>query len=303
MTSQAIKIGSLELKNPVLTASGCFGYGLEFDDFFDVSKLGGICTKGLSLEPRDGNAPNRICETPAGMLNAIGLANIGVEVFCHDKLPLLRQRGITVIANIFATSIGDFVALAQRLDAESGIHAIELNISCPNVTHGGIEFGRDAKMAAQVTAAVRAATKLPIWVKMSPEAGDLVGVAKACEQAGADAITAINTIRGMVIDVPKMRPKLANRTGGLSGPALRPIAVRMVWDLAAALSIPVVGIGGITTAHDALEFILAGAVAVQVGTANFRDPRCALNIMQGIEDFCDDCGCSISDLVGRARRQ
>jgi len=303
MMSQAIKIGNLELKNPVLTASGCFGYGLEFDDFFDVSKLGGICTKGLSLEPRDGNAPNRICETPAGMLNAIGLANIGVEVFCHDKLPLLRQRGITVIANIFATSIGDFVALAQRLDAESGIRAIELNISCPNVTHGGIEFGRDAKMAAQVTAAVRAATKLPIWVKMSPEAGDLVGVAKACEQAGADAITAINTIRGMVIDVPKMRPKLANRTGGLSGPALRPIAVRMVWDLAAALSIPVVGIGGITTAQDALEFILAGAVAVQVGTANFRDPRCALDIMQGIQDFCDECGCGISDLVGRARRQ
>ena len=303
MTSQAIKIGNLELKNPVLTASGCFGYGLEFDDFFDVSKLGGICTKGLSLEPRDGNAPNRICETPAGMLNAIGLANIGVEVFCRDRLPLLRERGITVIANIFATSIGDFVALAQRLDAESGIHAIELNISCPNVTHGGIEFGRDAKMAAQVTAAVRAATKLPIWVKMSPEAGDLVGVAKACEQAGADAITAINTIRGMVIDVPKMRPKLANRTGGLSGPALRPIAVRMVWDLASALSIPVVGIGGITTAQDALEFILAGAVAVQVGTANFRDPRCALNIMQGIQDFCDECECSISDLVGRARRQ
>jgi dihydroorotate dehydrogenase (NAD+) catalytic subunit len=303
MTSQAIKIGNLELKNPVLTASGCFGYGLEFDDFFDVSKLGGICTKGLSLEPRDGNAPNRICETPAGMLNAIGLANIGVEVFCHDKLPLLRQRGITVIANIFATSIGDFVALAQRLDAESGIHAIELNISCPNVTHGGIEFGRDATMAAQVTAAVRAATKLPIWVKMSPEAGDLVGVAKACEQAGADAISAINTIRGMVIDVPKMRPKLANRTGGLSGPALRPIAVRMVWDLAAALSIPVIGIGGITTAQDALEFILAGAVAVQVGTANFRDPRCALDIMQGIQDFCEECGCSICDLVGRARRQ
>jgi len=303
MTSQAIKIGNLELKNPVLTASGCFGYGLEFDDFFDVSKLGGICTKGLSLEPRDGNAPNRICETPAGMLNAIGLANIGVEVFCRDRLPLLRERGITVIANIFATSIGDFVALAQRLDAESGIHAIELNISCPNVTHGGIEFGRDAKMAAQVTAAVRAATKLPIWVKMSPEAGDLVGVAKACEQAGADAITAINTIRGMVIDVPKMRPKLANRTGGLSGPALRPIAVRMVWDLATALSIPVVGIGGITTAQDALEFILAGAVAVQVGTANFRDPRCALDIMQGIQDFCDECGCCISDLVGRARRQ
>ena len=283
MTSQSIRIGTLELKNPVLTASGCFGYGLEFDDFFDVSSLGGICTKGLSLKPRDGNAPHRICETPAGMLNAIGLANIGVEAFCRDKLPILRQRGVTVVANIFATSVPDFVALAERLDAESGVHAIELNISCPNVTHGGIEFGRDSKMAAQVTAAVRAATRIPLWVKMSPEAGDLVGVARACEAAGADAITAINTIRGMVIDVANMRPKLANATGGLSGPALRPIAVRMVWDLASALKIPVVGIGGITTARDALEFILAGAHAVQVGTATFANPRAPWNVQSGLE--------------------
>ena len=281
MTSQVVRVGNLELKNPVLTASGCFGYGLEFDDFFDVALLGGICTKGLSLKPRDGNAPSRICETPAGMLNAIGLANVGVEAFCRDKLPILRQRGVTVIANIFASSIDDFVALTQRLDAEEGVHAIELNISCPNVTHGGIEFGRDANMAAQVTAAVRStrssiSTGCTIWVKMSPEAGDLVGVARACQRAGADAVTAINTIRGLAIDVANMRPKLANVTGGLSGPALRPIAVRMVWELAAALDIPVIGIGGITTARDALEFILAGAVAVQVGTANFRDPCSAL---------------------------
>lgn len=302
MSSQVVKIGNLEIKNPVLTASGCFGYGLEFDDYFDVAELGGICTKGLSLLPRDGNAPDRICETPAGMLNAIGLANIGVEAFCRDKLPTLRQRGITVVANIFASSIDDFVALARRLDGETGVHAIELNVSCPNVTHGGIEFGRDAKMAAQVTAAVRATTGLPIWVKMSPEAGDLIGVARACESAGADAITAINTIRGMVIDVPQMRPKLANRTGGLSGPALRPIAVRMVWELSSALKIPVIGIGGITTARDALEFILAGAVAVQVGTANFRDPRSAIHIAKGIREFCDERGYDISDLVGKARR-
>lgn len=302
MSAQMVKVGGLELKNPVLTASGCFGYGLEFDDFFNIAELGGICTKGLSLLPRDGNPPHRICETPAGMLNAIGLANIGVEAFCRDKLPTLRQRGVTVVANIFATSIDDFVALATRLDAESGLAAIELNISCPNVTHGGIEFGRDANMAAQVTAAVRKATRLPIWVKMSPEAGDLVGVAKACERAGADAITAINTIRGMVIDVPGMKPKLANVTGGLSGPALRPIAVRMVWELSAALSIPVIGIGGITSARDALEFILAGAVAVQVGTASFRDPRCALEIARGIEEFCQEHGLALSDLVGRARR-
>ena len=302
MTSQSVRIGSLELKNPVLTASGCFGYGLEFDDFFDVATLGGICTKGLSLKPRDGNAPHRICETPAGMLNAIGLANIGVEAFCRDKLPTLRRRGVTVVANIFASSVEDFVALAERLDSETGIAAVELNISCPNVTHGGIEFGRDAKMAAQVTAAVRAATKIPVWVKMSPEAGDLVGVARACEDAGADAITAINTIRGMVIDVGTMRPKLANATGGLSGPALRPIAVRMVWELAGALKIPVVGIGGITDTRDALEFLLAGASAVQVGTASFRDPSSAHTIMLGIRDFCEERGCDVTDLIGKARR-
>jgi dihydroorotate dehydrogenase (NAD+) catalytic subunit len=302
VTSQAVRIGSLELKNPVLTASGCFGYGLEFDDFFDVSTLGGICTKGLSLKPRDGNPPHRICETPAGMLNAIGLANVGVEAFCQDKLPILRERGVTVIANIFATSVDDFVALAERLDGEAGVHAIELNISCPNVTHGGIEFGRDAKMAAQVTAAVRAATRMPVWVKMSPEAGDLAGVARACEGAGADAITAINTIRGMVIDVANMRPKLANATGGLSGPALRPIAVRMVWELAGAVKIPIVGIGGITDTRDALEFLLAGASAVQVGTASFRDPCSARTIMLGIQEFCNERGCSVTELIGKARR-
>ena len=302
MTSQSVTIGSLELKNPVLTASGCFGYGLEFDDFFDVASLGGICTKGLSLKPRDGNAPHRICETPAGMLNAIGLANIGVEAFCKDKLPVLRQRGVTVVANIFATTVADFVALAERLDAENDIAAVELNVSCPNVTHGGIEFGRDAKMAAQVTAAVRAATKIPVWVKMSPEAGDLIGVAKACEDAGADAITAINTIRGMVIDVNSMRPKLANATGGLSGPALRPIAVRMVWELAGALKIPIIGIGGITDTRDALEFLLAGASAVQVGTASFRDPASAQTIMLGIRQFCAEHNCDVTELIGKARR-
>lgn len=301
MSSQVIQIGSLTLKNPVLTASGCFGYGLEFDDFFDVSMLGGICTKGLSLLPRPGNAPARICETPAGMLNAIGLANIGVEAFCRDKLPTLRERGVTVIANIFATSVEDFVALAQRLDQEPGVAAVELNVSCPNVTHGGIEFGRDPRLAAQVTAAVRSATKLPVWVKMSPEAGDLVAVARACEAEGADAISAINTIRGMVIDVEKMRPKLKNRTGGLSGPALRPIAVRMVYDLVGALSIPVIGIGGVACARDALEFLLAGAKAVQVGTASFQDPAAGKRIADGIRLYCEQRGMTLGELVGKAR--
>jgi len=301
MTSQSVKVGQLTFKNPVLTASGCFGYGLEFDDFFDVATLGGICTKGLSLLPRPGNAPDRICETPAGMLNAIGLANVGVEAFCTEKLPTLRERGVTVIANIFATSIDDFVTLAKRLDCETGIAAVELNVSCPNVTHGGIEFGRDPKMAAQVTAAVRAATKLPVWVKMSPEAGDLVGVARACEAEGADAITAINTIRGMVIDVDKMRPKLKNRTGGLSGPALRPIAVRMVYDLVGALKIPVVGIGGISSARDALEFLLAGAKAVQIGTASFKDPEAGRRIAEGIAAYCAKHEVSVEELIGKAR--
>jgi len=301
VTDQQVSIGTLTLKNPVLTASGCFGYGLEFADFIDIAALGGICTKGLSLEPRAGNPPERICETPAGMLNAIGLANVGVEAFCRDKLPRLRADGVTVIANIFASSIDDFVAIADRLNRETGVHAIELNISCPNVRHGGIEFGRDPTMAAQVTSAVRAATRLPLWVKMSPEAGDLVAVARACEAAGADALTAINTIRGMVIDVQKMCPKLANRTGGLSGPALRPIAVRMVWDLVGAVGIPVVGIGGIATARDALEFLLAGASAVQVGTASFRDPTAARRIAEGIEDFCRRRSVSAKEIIGRAR--
>jgi dihydroorotate dehydrogenase (NAD+) catalytic subunit len=301
MSSLVVKVGSLELKNPVLTASGTFGYGLEYDDFFDVAELGGICTKGLSLEPRAGNPPERICETPAGMLNAIGLANVGVEAFCRDKLPTLRERGVTVVANIFATSIEDFVAITKRLDAERGVHAIELNVSCPNVKEGGIEFGKDAGLSAEVTAAVRAATARPVWVKMSPEAGDLVGVAQACERAGADALTAINTIRGMVIDPVTMRVRLANRTGGLSGPAIRPIALRIVWDLVGAVGIPVIGIGGISTAEDAIQFLLAGASAVQIGTASFSDPGAAKRILEGIAAYAAARGLSVAELIGRAR--
>ncbi|HMR81239.1 MAG TPA: dihydroorotate dehydrogenase, partial [Polyangiaceae bacterium] len=235
MSRLSIRIGSLELANPVLTASGTFGYGLEYDDFFEVKELGGICTKGLSLHPRPGNPPERICETPAGMLNAIGLANVGVEAFCTEKLPELRERGVTVVANIFASSIEDFVAIAERLERETGVAAIELNVSCPNVSHGGLEFGKDPKLSAQVTAAVRKVTASPLWVKMSPEAGDLAAVARACEDAGADALTAINTIRGMSIDVTAAKLRLANRTGGFSGPALRRVALRIVWELVDAV--------------------------------------------------------------------
>jgi dihydroorotate dehydrogenase (NAD+) catalytic subunit len=253
------------------------------------------------LKPRPGNPPERICETPAGMLNAIGLANVGVEAFCRDKLPTLRERGVGVIANIFASSVADFVAIAERLEREQGILAVELNVSCPNVTEGGIEFGKDARLCAEVTRAVRAATRLPVWVKMSPEAGDIAAVARACEQAGADAITAINTIRGMSIDVEQRKLRLQNRTGGFSGPALRPIALRIVWEIAGAVSIPVIAIGGISTTRDAIEFMLAGATAIQVGTANFVDPCAAKTILEGLRAHCEKRGISAASLVGAAR--
>jgi len=303
VTDQSVHVGSLELKNPVLTASGTFGYGLEYSDFLDLRELGGVCTKGLSLLPRAGNPPERICETPAGMLNAIGLANVGVEAFCAEKLPELVARGVTVVANVFATSRSEFAELAQRLDREAGVAALELNVSCPNVSHGGIQFGMSAELSAELTRAVRDVTDKPVWVKMSPEAPDIVGVARACQEAGAQAITAINTIRGMAIDPDRMTVKLANRTGGLSGPAIRPIAVRIVWDLVGALDIPVIGIGGIATARDALEFLLAGATAVQVGTANFSDPAAAHRIVQGVREYCARRNLSVRELIGRARPQ
>jgi len=296
-----VAVGDLLLKNPVLTASGTFGYGLEYDDFFDVAELGGICTKGLSLEVRPGNTPDRICETAAGMLNAIGLANVGVEAFCREKLPVLRQRGVTVVANVFATTFEDFAALARRLDGEEGVHAIELNVSCPNVDKGGLLFGCDPVAAARVTEAVREVTRLPVWVKMSPEAGDLKGVGLACQEAGADALTAVNTIRGLAIDPHTWRARLANKTGGLSGPALKPIALRMVWELARAVKIPVIGIGGIATAEDAVEFMLAGATAVQVGTASFADPTASKKVLDGLAAYCAARGIAARDLIGKMR--
>lgn len=296
-----VTLGDVTLKNPILTASGTFGYGLEYDDFFDTAELGGICTKGLSLLPRAGNAPDRICETASGMLNAIGLANVGVEAFCAEKLPTLRRRGVTVVANIFATTVEDFVALARRVSEEEGIAALELNVSCPNVDKGGLLFGCDAAAAARVTAAVRAVTRLPIWVKMSPEAGDLKGVGLACQEAGADALTAINTIRGLSIDVRTRSARLANRTGGLSGPALKPLALRMVWELARAVRIPIIGIGGVATTEDAIEFLLAGASAVQVGTASFADPTASKKVLDGLAAYCAAEGIAARDLIGQLR--
>jgi dihydroorotate dehydrogenase (NAD+) catalytic subunit len=296
----SVRVGDLDLKNPVLTASGTFGYGLEFLQYFDVSTLGGICTKGLSLQPRLGNAPPRVCETASGMLNAIGLANVGVEAFCRDKLPLLREAKVTVIANIFATSVEDFARLARRLDEEPGVSAIEVNISCPNVDKGGLEFGVDPHMAAAVTTAVRKATRLPVWVKLSPEAGRIGDIARACETAGADALCAINTIRGLAIDAETWKPRLSNRTGGMSGPALKPVALRMVWEVVRAVKLPVIGIGGITNALDAVEFLLVGASAVQIGSANFRDPLAAQRVVAGIVEYCERRAMDVRDLIGKA---
>ncbi|HEY6561535.1 MAG TPA: dihydroorotate dehydrogenase [Polyangiaceae bacterium] len=301
-TSQEVRVGSLVLRNPVVAASGCFGYGLEYEDFFDVAELGGVCTKGLSLEPFAGYPPERTCETPAGMLNAVGLANVGVEAFVASKLPELRSRGVTVIANLFASTLEDFVALARRLNGQPGLHALELNVSSPHIARGEAEFGKDPRSCGQLVAAVRAVTSLPLWVKMTPEASDVGAIARACQDAGADAISAVNTMRAMAIDVQAQKLRLHNRTGGLSGPALRPIALRIVWELAEAVSIPVIGVGGICSAHDAIEFLLAGASAVQVGTAHFSDPRAGLRVAEGVRAYCTGRGLTAMELVGRARR-
>ena len=274
---------SLELKNPVLTASGTFGYGLEFAPYGDLQSLGGIVVKGLSLLPREGNPMPRIAETPCGMLNSIGLQNCGVEAFLRDKLPLLPTDNLPVIANLYATSTSDFGELAGILAAENGIAALEVNISCPNVAEGGSSFGQDPRMAAAVTEAVkkRAGNK-PVIVKLSPNVTDICEIAKACEAGGADILSCINTINGMAVDLASRKPLLAMVTGGLSGPAIKPVALRCVWQVSRAVRIPVIGIGGIRSAEDVLEFILAGAFAVQIGTASFSRPDTVFRIVQDL---------------------
>ena len=295
----SVEIAGIRFKNPVLTASGTFGYGVEFAQFFDISLLGGFCTKGLSLAPMAGNPPGRIVETPAGMLNAIGLENIGVDRFILEKLPLLEPYDTRVIANILGKTAEEFAELARRLDPFDKVAALELNISCPNIKQGGIHFGHDPQMAAQAVKAVKASTGKPVWVKLSPNVTDIRVIAKACEDAGADALTLVNTFVGMSIDVYKRKPMLSNVTGGLSGPAIRPLAVRLVYQVARAVKVPVVGMGGIICAQDALEFMIAGARAIQVGTANFTDPTAALKIAQGLERHCEKHGIrDINELVG-----
>lgn len=282
-----VRIGSLDLKNPVMTASGTFGYGEEYAQFFDLARLGAVVVKGLSLLPRMGNPPPRIVETPCGMLNAIGLQNVGVATFIEEKLPFLRQFDVKVIANIFGESVEEYQKLSAILSCVEGVHAIEVNISCPNVKKGGVVFGTDPEVAALVTEKVAAETDLPVIVKLSPNVTDIARMARAVEEAGADAVSLINTLTGMAVDIESRRPLLANVTGGLSGPALKPVALRMVWQVAHAVRIPVIGIGGITSPRDALEFLIAGAAAVQVGTANFVNPLATMEILDGIKDYME----------------
>jgi dihydroorotate dehydrogenase (NAD+) catalytic subunit len=295
----SVDIAGLKLKNPVITASGTFGYGEEYSEFLDFNRLGAIVVKGLSITPRQGNPTPRIVETPAGMLNAIGLQNIGVKAFIKDKLPFLRQFNTPIIANFFGDNIDEYIHAAEELSNAEGVRALEMNISCPNKQAGWIVFGTDPKTMEQVVAAVREATNLPLIVKLSPNVTDIGLMARVAENAGADAVSLINTITGMVVDVKKRRPVLANKIGGLSGPAVRPIAVRMVWEVYKAVKIPIIGMGGIMAANDALEFLMAGARVVAVGTANFINPTATIEIIEGLEKFLIEEGLSdINEVIG-----
>jgi len=295
----AVSVGGLALKNPVMTASGTFGYAREFESLIDLNRLGAIIVKGLALKPVKGNPPPRIVETACGMLNAIGLENVGIDAFETEKMPFLRTLQPPVIANIYGTTVEEYAALAERIETIDGIAALEVNISCPNVKAGGVVFGVDPLAAARVVAAVRKKTCKPVIVKLSPNVTDVTVIARSVEQAGADAVSLINTITGMAIDIETRRPRLANITGGLSGPAIKPVALRMVWQVARTARVPVIGIGGIMRAEDAIEFFIAGATAVQIGTANFIDPRTALDVIAGIEHYLRQHGIrDIADLVG-----
>ncbi len=300
----SVNFAGIKLKNPVLTASGTFGYGEEFSEFVDLNKIGGVIVKGISLKPIKGNPPPRIWETPSGMLNAIGLENPGIDVFLSEKLPYLRKFDTAVIVNVFGYSLEEYVDVARMLDGVQGISGIEVNISCPNVKAGGMVFGTDLNATFGLVSAIRRATRLPLIVKLSPNVTDVTEFAKAARDAGCDGLSLINTLLGMAIDVRCRKPRLANCTGGLSGPAIRPVAVRMVWQVARAVSLPIIGMGGITTGEDALEFILAGAAAVAVGTSNFVNPRATLEVLSGIESLMAEQGvAAITDLIGKVRVQ
>ncbi len=299
MARLSVNIGSLQLKNPVLTASGTFGYGEEFGDFVDLSRLGGFVVKGTTLRAREGNDYPRMVETPSGMLNAVGLQNKGVNHFIEKIYPEIKNCGSEVIVNVSGATIDDYVAVAERLMELPGLRAIEVNISCPNVKQGGMAFGTTTKGAASVTAALRKVWERTLIVKLSPNVTDIAEIARAVEDEGADSVSLINTLMGMAVDVEHRRPYLSTVTGGLSGPAVRPVAVRMVWQVARAVKIPVIGLGGISCGRDALEFLMAGATAVEVGTANFIDPAVSVKIVDEIEDYCAKNNVSdIREIIG-----
>jgi dihydroorotate dehydrogenase (NAD+) catalytic subunit len=299
MADLSVKIGALELKNPVMTASGTFGYGVEFADFVNLEQIGGIIVKGTTLNPREGNDYPRMVETASGMLNCVGLQNKGVEYFCDHIYPEIKDIRTNMIVNVSGNSPEDYAACAARIDALDNIPAIELNISCPNVKQGGMAFGVTTEGAATVVRAVREAYHKTLIVKLSPNVTDIAQIARSVEDAGADAVSCINTLMGMAIDIEKRCPKLSIGTGGLSGPAVKPVALRMVWQVAKAVKIPVIGLGGIMSAQDAIEFLMAGASAIEIGTANFIDPTVTVKVAQGIDAFLEKHGCgSVQEIIG-----
>jgi len=294
-----VTLGPLSLPNPVMVASGTFGYGLEYSSLINISKLGGIVVKGLSIEPRPGNPPPRLVETHGGLINAIGLENVGVDNFVNQKLPLLLKHEVPVIVNIFGNTVEEYSELAKILDGVTGISALEINISCPNVKSGGIVFGTDPKQIQKVVSSVRENTGLPLITKLTPNVTDIGEMAKAAVEAGTDIISAINTVSAMAVDINSRKPKLGNIVGGLSGPAIKPIALKKVWDILNSVEVPVIGIGGISNHEDALEFLLVGARAVQIGTANFIHPKISVEIIEGIRSFLESNGLKdVNEFIG-----
>ncbi len=295
----AVDVGPLRLRNPVMVASGTFGYGQEYAPLVPLERLGGVIVKGISLEPRTGNPPPRIWETCGGMLNSIGLQNVGLRVFLEEKLSWLRPLSVPVVVNLFGNTVGEYGKLAAALDDQEGIDALEINISCPNVKAGGMVFGSDPKMVFQVVSEVRSKTNLPVITKLTPNVTDITVTARAAEDAGTDILSLINTVTGMAVDVRSRRPRLANVVGGLSGPAIKPIALRQVWQVVQVAKVPVIGLGGITSTEDALEFLIVGAKAVQVGTANFVNPTVTLDIIDGLEEYLRQQGLAdINQVIG-----
>ena len=299
MADLSVRINRLKLKNPVMTASGTFGYGLEYADFVSLDQIGGIIVKGTTLQPREGNDYPRMAETPSGMLNCVGLQNKGVDYFCEHIYPQIKDIDTNMIVNVSGSSPETYAECAARIDKLDKIPAIELNISCPNVKQGGMAFGTTCAGAASVVKAVRQRYNKTLIVKLSPNVTDIAEIAKACEAEGADSVSLINTLMGMAIDIEKRQPMLSIATGGLSGPAVKPVAVRMVWQVAKAVKIPVIGLGGICNATDAIEFLMAGATAIQIGTANFLDPAVTVKVRDGINEWLDRHGCaSVSEIIG-----